>query len=363
MPRHSKVAPYEIARSIHLTIHDPHDPTNPELDLEWSDKGEDDEGFTQLDLRGNEWRQLDIEIEARLELAELNRILPHGAADISETRMVISVRCPATKLRQVVALEPTPGNPGAWGGDVELDRRLVRNRVELHPMLVRSSSIPSEAAVTEGLSRQANTLIAWGRPYCCSIDLVERSITGPVAIKWRDFGDGSNPWLTTHKDSLYFLDVDPDQPVLWLNSRHKALNALLFYEAHGPQGRGRNGPDADLALQRMLCAWLAETVWQQLFIAALGAVNEASTEDDPSYPDGWRGDLLRRYLPLLFEEESDPGARLRLAVSQLDSQDQFSALLGKASTITQALAGSAGQFRGAVRAAERSSNPTPPEAS
>lgn len=348
MPKSVQLKPYAITEGIALHISDPYDPTSEDLDLHWEEKGEDDDQQLRLDLRGNgQWRELHFGIEARLEPSKLESVLPKGADYRTDTALIVSVRCPATKSRYPIRLEADPKEAGLWAGDVHFLRRDVRSRLEFHPALCRTSDIPSSATIREGISRNRNALLGTGRSFVVAVDYVQKNYPGPVRIRWSDFRHSKDSWRSQHKDSLYYLDLDPSEPVLWLNSGTPRMRALLL-------DRSENTVDSGLRI--MLSTWLAETVWMQLFNAALGSIATPASDEGAVLPEGWRGDVLRQYLRIMFPEHiNDVSSALNQAVSMRESEDEVYALTGLATTATQETVSTQKQFLTAIRSVEKGS--------
>ena len=345
MAKQSLLYPYEFSGGMRLGAQKPEDPYDPTNDFSWAASGETDEGYEQFDLRGSAtWFQLDFELHARLAAGKLRDLLPPGCDYRRETDLIVSLRCPSSKLRRAIKLDPDPKIDGLWVGDVSLARRDVRSRVEVHSLLVRKTELPSSSGVPTGIAHDRFALLSTGRPISLGVDFAERSIGGAVRMKWEDFRASDHPWRKRHHQDLYFLEVDPEHPILWLNSRHEKLRALLFE-------KGDAGLDA--GLRDLVSGWLAEGVLAQLFHAALGTVREPGTEGEVVLPSGWRGDILRLFLEAMFPDLGDTQEALREAVRLRDSRDGMIPLVGLVSTAAQTAIGSHKVFTEAVRCIER----------
>lgn len=346
MPKRVKMYPYEVTDGIVLRIKEPFDPLNDSVELQWVPTGETPDEQLHFDLRGNEqWGELMFGIEARLDVAELTKILPAGVDYRTETALLVSVRCPSTKIRYPVQLTADPKEPGLWSGDIHLHRHNIRSRVELHPILTRTTDIPSSASIPSNISRSRFSLIGSGRAFVVSTDYVERTFDSPVKVRWEDFRQSKNSWRACHGASIYFLEPDPDEPILWLNSYTPSLKSLLL---------DRTEKTTDAGLRVFLAAWLAETVWLQLFHVALGSVTARDNDEGGSFPEGWRGDVLRRYLGLMFPDIADDAtASLTRALAMRESQDESATLVSLAMTATQDIVTTQKQFKDAVRHIER----------
>lgn len=343
------IYPYNVAsNAIELRLLDPEDPTNPDLDLEWVSSQVAADEPPRLDLKAHaDWRRLAFRVEARLDAKHLEHVLPPRADYRQDTSMLVSVRCPRTKVRYPIELDADASEECRWFGDLEFDRRDVASRLEFHPLLHRRTQIPASAEVPAGVTRRRGALLSFGRPTSATIDETERRPEGWVKIRWEDFRASKNHWRRGNSETLYFLEVDPEEPVLWLNERYKQIRALLFEQNPlGPTG----------AMHHMFVASIAETVWTQLFNAALGSVERPVGGGELALPGGWRGDLLRTYLPRLFPDIDDNDEALGRAVAMSESGDELGALVGLVTTVTQTLVRSERLFRDAIRCVETSSS-------
>src|SRR6266550_322988 len=130
MPSTVRVAPYAVSEALELIPSDPYDPTDEELDLTWlvtETEGEGDHRGITLELRKTSvpWRALRVELTSQLAEADLKEILPPTSNLAEDAILVVSVRCPSTKLRRAVVLKAV--GPGKWGGEVIVYRGEVRS--------------------------------------------------------------------------------------------------------------------------------------------------------------------------------------------------------------------------------------------
>jgi hypothetical protein len=343
MSAKNQLEPYKLSHAIQLRFLQVLDTVDEDLDLSLEDVGVDDAGVRQLDLRAERWNGLVITVEASLDPAKLGEVLAGGLSNAEQTRMVLSVRCPRTKLRRVVRLAAEDGRDGVWAGDVMVARRDVRSRIEFHPLLYRLTEIPTPGSASATEARHRYALLGTGQAVTAAIDDVERTADGPIKIKWLDFGDGKNPWLEKHRQTMYYFEYDDQHPVLWLNKRNSNLKALLFE---------RGDDTVDSALRRLTSTWLAETVWVQLFQAAVASLGVAAEEATDALPEGWRGHVLKKFFVHMYPDQT-PAESASAVIEAKSSPDQFCALLGQASTVVQRIVGSDKLFTAAVRAAEK----------
>ena len=344
MPSVVRVAPYEIAEDLQLIPSDPYDPTNERLDLGWlvtESDGQGDHRGTTLELRKSEvlWRALRIELKAQLPEDTLRRLLPDTSNPADDTILVVSVRCPSTKLRRAVVLPYT--GPGKWAGEVTVYRREARSAVRLEPRLVRRTALPGIDESQASVARERGALIAEGPPVILAIDETARPVPGAIKMGWEDFSASDHPWRKAHASNLFFLEVD-DEPVLWLNSMYPQLKAVLYSKVE-------SGSDA--VLRRMVNVMLAQSIWLQLFAVSLNVLSVDDESGEVESPDGWRAIVLSTFLRKIF-----PGIgqdeQLRRAMN-MRVPDQIGTLMSEVGSVVQEVVGSHVQLTKAFRAAER----------
>ncbi len=343
MPSTVRVAPYAVSEALELIPSDPYDPTDEELDLSWlvtETEGEGDHRGITLELRKTTvpWRALRVELTAQLSEAELKAILPSTSNLTEDAILVVSVRCPSTKLRRAVVLKPV--GAGKWVGEVTVYRREVRSAVRLEPRLVRRTALPAVDTSAEEVARDRGALLAEGRPVILAVDESARRVPGAIRMGWEDFRASDHPWRKAHHSNLFFLEVD-DEPLLWLNSIYSQLKAVLYSKTD----RG-----TDAVMRKMANALLAQSVWLKLFSVALNSltVDEETGEVDP--PEGWRAVVLTTFLRRIF-----PGVGKDEQIRRLMSMrgpDQIGTLMSLAGSVVQEIIGTHVLVTKAIRAAE-----------
>jgi hypothetical protein len=352
MPKHETIYPYEVTTAIDLTALGTSDPTNPDLQLEWSSERVDDDGARVLDLRGvgptgddalTGWRELKFEVQAAVRPTELNRVLPPRTDYRESTGLLLSVRCPSTRMRIPVVLEPDPKRVGCWLGDVHLRRHDVRSRVEVQGFLVRKTMIPPGVVLGGNFARFQGATIGVGEPLIVQVDQSILRGKSPFKIRWVDFRVGDE-WLKANHGTLFFLKIDGDYPELLLNSAHREFRAIL--EADSKQG-------INAALQKLLNLGIAQVAWMQLFQAAVASITVDETTNEIEVPEGWRAEVLSVYLGRMFPEIEDQTVRLRDVVRMRTSQDEVGAMIGLATTVTQKLVDAQKLFATAQKAAQK----------
>lgn len=346
MPRSKTFFPYEHSSDLQLRPSDFFDPSQEELPLELSERPSPAGEILEFDLTGEEkpWKRLEIEVRADIPENTLRSLLPENTDPEKETAVLVSTRCAATKYRGVVRLRST--DTAEWRGSTSVRREDVRSTVELHPLLVRTSSVPDADPEQLGVAVDTAAILAEGRGIRLNIDETNTLGQNGPKISWQDFRASDDTWKKDHSSDLFFLEPEGDEPTLWLNSSYSQLKEIL----HGTDERG-----VDAALRYMANGLLAQTVWIQLFLTAATAVEVDEEVGEVESPGGWKGDVLKKFLPRLFPNESSEDVRLRELVDMMRSPDRIGVLAARLGSVVQDVPDTPGLFQDAVRAAEEDS--------
>ncbi len=342
MPTTIKFDPYAISHELELRMLDRYDPQNEHRWEPVPGKEFDSELVFNLAAQGGEWTQLRVAVEVTLAESELSRILPATADPVSDTILLVTVRCPRTLARSVVVLSSEEA--GRWTGDVILHHSAVRGVVTLQPRLVRKTGIPDPKEVQPGMAEERHALIADGRHLKLIVDETEPPLSGALPIRWEDFRDSSNAWRAAHPSDIHYLDTSGHEPTVWLNSRYTSLKAALHSTT-------ANGPEA--ILRHMGNALIAQSVWFQLFLASAAAVDRDPELGTVVGPSGWRGATLDALLPKLFPEHAQEDERLEELSAQLTSEAQVGSLVTRLGSAIQENLPTHRRVEDAIAAGER----------
>lgn len=344
MPTTIKFDPYAFSHGVELRVIDRYDPGNEHY---WEAIAVENaaEQVLNLSARDHAWTQLRVELEATLSEAELVRVLPPTTDPVSDTALLVTVRCPATLARDVVVLEPRES--GRWTGEVVLNHSEVRGVVTLQPRLVRRTEIPDPRQVPPGIAHERHAVIGDGRVVKLIVDASEPPITGGLAITWEDFRGSKNDWRANHPSDVHYLDTGGPEPTVWLNSRYTSLKAALHSTA-------TNGPEA--TLRHLANALIAQSVWFQLFMVSSVAVEVDPEVGTVRKPGGWRGATLDTLLPKLFPEHSEEEDQLEELSTQLSSPEQVGSLVTRLGSAIQESLPTYRRIEDAIAASERLSH-------
>lgn len=135
---------------------------------------------------------------------------------------------------------------------------------------------------------------------------------GALPIQWVDFSANDAPvFLKKYVNEPMYADLEATPlPKIYLNKGFDGL-AALFVEKPRPAG-------ARLALHEAERISLAKGVWLALFQSALASVDEPEENEEPDWPQGWQGEVLKKMLARIHPE-LEAGARLSQAVQERKS--------------------------------------------
>ena len=254
-----------------------------------------------------EWNTVRFEIEIVAPQKEIEK-LGKERADLS---VVVSAQCVATNLRQAVIASPSPLDESMWSCSLELDRRNMRGPVSL------------QAHLAGTVSGQAHRYLASADEWRLYFEqAASPTPRGALPIQWVDFGADDAPvFLKKFVNEPMYADLEGTPlPKIYLNKGFEGL-AALFVEKPRPTG-------ARLALHEAERIGMAKGVWLALFQVALAAIEEPEEGEEPDWPDGWQGEVLKRMLARVHPE-LEPAGRLDKAIQERrsDGARQFESLV------------------------------------
>lgn len=253
-----------------------------------------------------EWNTVRFEIEIVAPQKEIEKL---GKAR-DDLFVVVSAQCVATNLRQAVIALPSPLDESMWSCSLELDRRNMRGPVSL------------QAHLAGTVSGQAHRYLASADEWMLYFEqAASPTPKGALPIQWVDFGAKDAPvFLKKYVNEPMYADLEGTPlPKIYLNKGFEGL-AALFIEKPRPTG-------ARLALHEAERISMAKGVWLALFQVALAAIEEPEEGEEPDWPDGWRGEVLKKMLARVHPE-LEPAGRLDKAIqARSDGVRQFESLV------------------------------------
>ncbi|WP_353814855.1 hypothetical protein [Agromyces sp. SYSU T00266] len=229
------------------------------------------------DLDADHWEEAAIEVTVTAPAGELS-----GHPGWTDVQAAVQMNCSFTNTRRVLVLAEDAHSPGRWRGTVLLARDEWYGRATMHAMV---------AATVDGVAhRTLGTSDTWALSFD---DLPPSPVHGSIAVQWVDFANDTEHGLRPFKDDAHHLRLDPEAPVLYLNSGFDGLEALL--------GDRRRRPPAEQAMHDSTRSNIASDAWQAMFVTALDVVEADPETGMPEWPaEEWRVVVLRMLLPRIY---------------------------------------------------------------
>jgi len=244
-----------------------------------------------------EWNTAHFEIEVVAPLREIKKL----AKDSGDLVIAVSAQCVATNLRQACTASPSPFDASIWNCSLNLDRRNMRGPVSLQAHLA--------GTVSGGAHRYLAAADEWTLYF---EQASSPSPKGALPIQWVDFSaDDAPAFLKKYMNEPMYADLEGTPlPKIYLNKGFEGLPALFMEKPH-PTG-------ARLSLHEAERISMAKGVWLALFQVALAAVAEPEENEEPDYPEGWQGEVLKKMLARIHPE-LDAAGRLDKAIEERKS--------------------------------------------
>lgn len=304
------------------------DPAGLELSI---DELEVDGDRVEVDPReavieiGGVWRSARL-IARVLPRADLcARVLPEREREQPPMSILVNLRCEATRVRRCVGVAP-------WAAVVELEVALEREElartVELHAHVIRSSDACSPAP---GFATLAGARLASGRGRVIEVD-EPRPVSGRyLELQYKSFA--ADPRIPpAQRGALYRLELEREDPILYLNSDHAALRPIL----DGKGTRGRR-----VRLRELLYERIEAGAWSQLLVHT---AERLVVDGELTY--AWQEAVLDRWLPRLYPSLSADDERREQLIADFARLDRLLAEIDAVLQVHNELAGEALRFVG-----------------
>jgi hypothetical protein len=206
-----------------------------------------------------------------------------------------------TNLRQTVRLESD--GPARWSGRLDLERSNWFGRISLRPI------------VTAKIDGVEHRIIGEGNEWTVLLDdLPKPPVSGALTITWEDFDSPSDETLNvlrSYAGDAFFLHLDIDSPVLYLNRSFEGLYGLLYDR--------RRRPPAEQALHDETRGAIATEVWLSLFNTALQAIDTHDEQVD--WPQSeWQRTVLELILDRMYPEKAPVDALHEIVASLIEPE-------------------------------------------
>jgi len=272
------------------------------------------------------WQVASIEVEVSAPQTEVKDFIS-AAASPSAFAAIDGGR---TNMRTSKSLQVDPANPARWTGKLEIDRPYWYGRLDLTARVV--------APVGGVLGR----LIGEAAPWTISLDDVPRPpVRGNIPVKWDNFAEPESlAELSQVADQPFFIYLDSDQPVLYLNDGFRGLRPLL-------EDRARRPRDAQV-LHDQTRVTVAAAAWTAMFESSLASAADLSVDDETQLPTAdWQRGVLEILLGRMYEERTLEDA-LAEAVRLLQQGDGYTGVQSRLAAAVSEQVGGARLLRASI---------------
>lgn len=248
------------------------------------------------------WELTTIDVEVTAPQTEIKEFIANGARPTA----VLVLHGGRTNMRMSARLSPDPRNPARWTGRLDIDRPYWYGRLVL------------EARIVAAVGNVDARVIGNATPWSVFLDDVPRPpVHGNIPVKWDDFRDPrSLPELKRVAEQPFFIHLDADMPVLYLNEGFEGLRRLMADEA-------RRQKDAQV-LHDQTRVTIATAAWTAMFESAIATAAELGEPGQPELPSpDWQRSVLQILLDRMYEERTLEDA-LEEAVRLLQQGDGYS---------------------------------------
>jgi hypothetical protein len=288
-------------------------------------------GELELDLRApvlelsGRWARASVRLIATTSAELCERVLPAGERDTAPLEVVVTLRCEATRLRRSLGSVAWT-EAGSFTYRVELDRRELAGSVELHVQVIRSRDAVVPVA---GYAARAGAVVASGRGCTILVDEPRAGTGRYLELQYKSF-TGDPTIAGSQRGALYRLELEREDPILYLNAEHAALRPIL----DGKGTRGRR-----VRLRELLYERIEAGAWTQLLVHVASRLAE---DGELSYP--WQEAVLDRWLPRLYPALASDAERRERLVADFATLDRLLADIDAALQVHGGLAGEAIRF-------------------
>lgn len=294
----------------------------------------------------DEWQELTLQLEVRLDRKRLEEVLPAWERAEPPCQVIVLIWSVSSRQRGQIALEEieTREEITLFRGEQPLRRRDLYGSLTIEPALVRTRRAPDQA---EGYAGQLGDRLAWGPPYELHVDPPPQPVPGgTLSGRWEKFAESDDEWLKRHRGDLFALKIGAE-PELLLNDSVTGLRKIIEHTAR----RGKR-----TRVQKATLDTLAVGVWQSLAGASIGALQIAvrdAAEEPLERLLPWQRGTLDRIAPRLYPTLNRSDALIRL-IDELASNptEALAVIHARLFSAAQSLADSRRAFDGLLRVAE-----------
>lgn len=268
-------------------------------------------------------------------------VLPTAERKHPPVQVVVTIRSIESRYRDLVVLTAGNGNP-QYAATLLIPKTSLYGMVHFEPAIIRT-----DTGTDARYAAHVGAKLAWGQAVTLVVDEPPIPPGAYLEIKWEDFFTGGNPRRRAHADNLYYLDLEPETPVLYLNERIPDFKEVM-------QTRARRG--YNLRVRDSTFDTIASQVWTTLLSKAITslairiATAPENDEDDPLESlSEWEQRVLHFWAPRMYPSLDKEAALAEVQSAARSYEVVLPELMENMSSAVQTWIKSADVFRGIVR--------------
>ncbi len=256
------------------------------------------------------WTTAEVEVDVEIASSMPESVLPKGEQAEKPWRVVVTAVSLMGSARQVgwrqsERLAAVDGNNINWSGKLRFNRSDTGVAIRLRAFVTRAQS---PTLPLSGYANEPSMRLAQSEEWIIQIDPKSIPPGKAMRVDWVNFKTSQDARLNKTPDSLYFLDLDQDMPILYLNEDIQDFKAVLTKPGH-------TGSAA--AIRDTLFRSIAQPVW-----LTLALVSATSHHEDESERPEWQQSVLKQIAPRIYPEESAEVAVEKLLLDGRELQGQ-----------------------------------------
>ena len=246
------------------------------------------------------WTNAELAVQAEINSQVPQVAFPPAERTACPWRVVVRIESLMGNTKQVgwrerQELAPSDDNSLQWNGKLEFSRNDVGAALRLCAFVTRSKDSISSPS---GFANESGLRLAKSPEWVVQIDPRSLPPGKSMQVKWMNFKTCSDLRLNQAYENIYFLDLDQNVPILYLNEDVQDLKPILSREGH---------IGAVAAMRDALFHSIAQPVWLSLILISVTTQHE----DETARPE-WQQSVLRRIAPVLYPDLGEANAIKKL---------------------------------------------------
>ena len=190
-----------------------------------------------LDLRGEVWSDTSVTIKLEVTDETLSKVFPSDPP--VDGALFVTLYCPLNHYRKGFVIEDSRLEAGEYQRTLEIPREMLRGRMELEPLLLRTDALSAQEGNQSGApyAEEPGHKLAHGPKATVEIDDPEGNRSNNLDTIPKSFSEDPGP---ADDGNMWYLDLsEPSSPKLFVNKDHGYLVKHLKNKGQSGEGRVR----------------------------------------------------------------------------------------------------------------------------